>query len=124
MKREGRLKSAFTDELKRQAPHFLSLQFSTAGAPDRCIIGNGITTFWEFKHGTPHYESQGLQELLCIRLAEQSFCRYVLWLEDAKGGNLSTNIVHPVLNSIEASWTGHDAAPLVRHVLRIHQEKG
>lgn len=80
-KREGELKSLFGEELKRQAPGFLVLQYATNGAPDRSVVGNGRQTNWEAKHATPDFRSPGDQELMCCRLAVQGHCRYVIWLE-------------------------------------------
>ena len=54
---EGDLKRRFGAELKRQAPDFLSLRYETNGAPDREIVGNGITTRWECKHATPDFRT-------------------------------------------------------------------
>lgn len=94
-KREAELKAMFTRELKRQLPRFIVQLFSSANSPDRSITGNGRTTHWEFKHGTPDFESPGGQTLFCARLAAQGHCRYVIWQEDARGGVPRTLIVHP-----------------------------
>lgn len=94
-KEEDRLKHLFCAELKRQAPDFLVLHYLTNGAPDREVIGNGITSRWEFKHATPDFRSPGDQELMCVRLAEQGHCMYVVWIETAEGQNPMTLIVHP-----------------------------
>lgn len=94
-KREAELKSAFGAELKRQLPYFYTLLHATRAAPDRSITGGGRTTFWEMKHGTPGFESPWNQELMCIRLAHAGYCRYIVWQENARGGNQRTLIVHP-----------------------------
>ena len=127
-KEEGRLKSLFARELKRQAPEFLVLLYATNGAPDREIVGNGITTRWEFKHATPDFRSPGDQEILCVRLAEQGHCRYVIWF-DNRGLQL-TMIVHPrdVLGrkgrglgiKVETHCIGFDMKWLVAQVLKAH----
>lgn len=104
MKREGELKSAFTRELKCQLPHFITLCFSTAGAPDREIVGNSITTRWEMKHGTPDFLSLGNQELCCMRLATQGHCRYCIWQEKADGTHQETLIVHPRMVAGRIGW--------------------
>ncbi len=92
-KREGELKSAFTEELKRQCPSFVVILHATAGAPDRSIHGAGQGSSWEFKHATPDFESPGIQELFCMRLDEAHHCRYVLWWEN--GSDQRTMIVRP-----------------------------
>lgn len=94
-KYEGKLKSAFGAELKKQLPNFLSLMFATRGAADRVIVGNGISTFWEFKHGTPDFDTPGDQLLMCMRLNVQGRCRFVIWEEQESGVGKRTMIVKP-----------------------------
>jgi len=127
-KEEGKLKSRFGAELKRQAPGFLVLQYQTNGAPDREVVGNGITTRWEAKHATPDFRSPGDQELMCARLASMAHCRYVIWYESA--AVRQTLIVHPgeVLRKqgkahglkAEAYCEGFDMKWLVKYVLKEH----
>jgi hypothetical protein len=102
VKQEAALKSRFYQEIKRQLPNFLVLQYATNGAPDREIVGCGITTRWECKHATPCFDSPGDQELMCCRLEAASHCRYVIWFEHK--GVEKTMIVRP------------------RHVIRIPSE--
>jgi hypothetical protein len=128
VKREAALKAAFFKDLKRQAPSFYVLQYSTAGAPDREIVGNGVTTRWEFKHACPTFTSHENQELFCTRLAVAGHCRYVFWWESSNGTGRCTMIVHPlkVLKRIghqleaEARTDGFDHAWLVEQVKRAH----
>jgi hypothetical protein len=128
MKREAALKSAFTRELKRRFPRFVVLLLATGGAPDRLIVGNGHATFWEMKHATPAFKSTGLQELTACRLAEQGYCRYVLWWENRHGDAQTTMIVHPRVVHERTSWVleaeavceGFDQAWLVTQVGRAH----
>jgi len=99
IKRESELKSAFTKVLKEQQPNAIILLFASAGAPDREITEGGRTIHLEFKHATPEFDSDGLQELTCMRLAAEGYCRYVLWWED--GRDKFTLIVHPnVVHSV------------------------
>src|SRR5687767_12677501 len=95
LKREAELKAAFRREMRQRLPGFLMLAYASAGAPDREIIGAGITTRWEFKHGTPDFLSHGDQELMCMRLAAAGHCRYVIWQESRAGLRQRTMIVHP-----------------------------
>lgn len=128
-KEEGRLKSLFGAELKRQAPGFVLLQLATNGAPDREVVGNGVTTRWEMKHATPDFLSPGNQELMCMRLAGAGHCRYVIWLE--RGNVKQTMIVHPrdVLHRQGKAWgmttqawcVGFDMRWLVEQVLKEHR---
>lgn len=127
-KREGELKAAFGRELKRVLPTFYVLLHSTGGAPDRSITGGGKTTLWECKHGTPDFESQGNQELLCERLSVAGYCRYVIWQEDAHGGGKRTMIVHPRGVRLRSGWhvvpeafcVGYDMLWLVRYIAKVH----
>ena len=126
MKREGELKSAFTKELKRQLPDFYVLQYATSGAPDREIVGAGVTTRWEMKHATPDFVSPGDQELMCCRLAVAGHCRYVIWWENAQGIGQRTMIVHPnrVLDQslVPEVWCqGHDHRWLVQQIRMAHR---
>jgi len=129
MKREGELKSAFGTELKR-LPGFYMFQIATAGWPDRGIVGAGRTTFWEFKHGTPDFDSPGNQELTCQRLAlHGGWCRYVVWQENAKGVGQRTLIVHPREVAGRSNWNlqpeswcvGYDHRWLVNKIREAHR---
>lgn len=102
MKREGELKSLFGAELKRQLSGFYVLQYSTNGAPDREIVGAGVTTRWEMKHATPDFKSPGDQVLMCCRLAVAAHCRYVVWYEHR--GIEKTMIVHPNEVRMRTGW--------------------
>lgn len=127
MKREAALKSAFFRELHRQLPEFLVLQLATAGAPDRLVVGNARSSYLEFKHAEPKYESKGNQKLLCLRLAAQgAYCRYVVWME--RGREKWTLIVTPqvvherldLISHCEAVTEGFDHRWLVQRVKEIH----
>lgn len=127
-KREAELKSAFVAELKRQAPGYLILEYATNGAPDREIVGGGITTRWEMKHATPDFDSPGLQELTCMRLAAAGHCRYIIWQETAHGTRQRTMIVHPRKVYERNGWLmdpetwciGYDMNWLVEQVVKAH----
>lgn len=126
-KRESALKAAFTRELKHRLPYFYSLIHATRAAPDRSITGMGGTSLWEFKHATPHFDSDRDQELMCMRLAQAGFCRYVIWLEERN--EKKTLIVHPRMvhtrqwkQQAEVWCEGFDQAFLVDYVLRIHRQ--
>lgn len=93
MKREAELKSHFFQALHRRLPQFLVFSIATAGAPDRVVIGNGFTSFLEFKHADPFFVSRLNQELAAMRLDKQGFCRYVIWYE--KGNDRRTIVAKP-----------------------------
>lgn len=126
IKREGELKSKFSQELRRQLSGFYVLHYATNGAPDREIVGANVTTRWECKHATPDFVSHGDQELMCCRLATVAHCRYVIWYE--KGEIQKTMIVHPkqVMNREgwdlipEAFCVGFDMRWLVEQVRKAH----
>lgn len=123
-KREAQLKSAFIRELKQQCPQWIVLLSSTVGVPDRCITGNGRTTFWEFKHATPRFKLPHIQELMCARLHQQGFCRYVVWYENRLGDGQRTLIIRPSMirfMSPEVSCDGFDIPWLVSYVRKIHE---
>ena len=130
MKREGELKSLLNEQMKLLYPEFLTLFFSNAGAPDRGYVGGGITTYWEFKHATPDFESPGNQALFCSRLAVQSYCRYVIWSEwDEKK---TTYIIHPRIilqhrehwrEMIEFKFTGFDMERLAVYIGSHHARR-
>ena len=125
-KREGELKSELFKLMNGIYPGFIVHQIATAGFPDRAVTGRGKTTFWEFKHGTPEFDSIGLQELSCTRLAFVSFCRYVIWQETAT--EQRTLIVHPRDVKERTSWKvvpesfclGFDLKWLVNQIVKEH----
>jgi len=129
MKQESKLKSQFTEELKRQLPLFIMQYFLSSGSPDRSITGAGYTTHWEFKHGTPDFESKGDQELMCARLAIQGHCRYVVWQENAHGFGQRTMILRPLQVIERVGWNftpeawcvGFDHKWLVEQVRKAHR---
>src|SRR6266496_3357318 len=125
-KQEARLKSAFMKELRRQLPSFIVLQHVTPGAPDRAIVGNGKTSFWECKHGTPSFVSFGHQELFCMRLAQEAYCRYLVWQEDATGKKQTLIVLPRVIHErhgwmlqAETSCDGFNHVWAVNQVRRI-----
>jgi hypothetical protein len=127
-KREGELKSAFRAILK-DVPGFYMLQLASRAAPDRLIIGAGRSTFWEFKHGTPSFDSPGDQELMCCRLAMAGYCRYVVWQESSKGFGQRTMIVHPEIIRKRDGWSltpeawcrDYNHHWLVNFILQVHR---
>jgi hypothetical protein len=103
-KQEAQLKSAAMRELRRQCPSFVVQQFATNGSPDRSITGNGVTTMWEFKNGQPSFLSPRDQELMCMRLAAQGHCKYVVWQESRTGTGQRTMILHPRQVHERSGW--------------------
>lgn len=96
MRDESGLRSALMREVKLVLPGFTALRHEdvrTSGIPDLSLTGLKRTTWWEFKHGTPDFDSTDIQELTMLRLAAAGYARYVIWHE--KRGIKRTLVVHP-----------------------------
>lgn len=129
-KREATLKSAAMATIRARLPGFQFFQFSTAGAPDRLIVGNSLSTYFEFKHATPDFDDDPLQLHTCERLAENgAHCRYVIWWESATGLGQKTMIVHPRMVRERKGWLlvpeevtpGFDHRWLAEYVRGVHR---
>jgi hypothetical protein len=128
-KREAELKAKLFQELRRQHPRCIILQLATPGAPDRAVLAHGRTSYWEFKHGTPHFDAPYLQSLMCARMAVQGHCRYVIWQERSGGADKRTLIVHPLEVMNRAGWIvkpethcdGFDIQWLIKQILKVHR---
>lgn len=124
MRNESSLKSALMEQIKLQLPRFVALRHEdvrTAGIPDLSLTGMGRTSWWEFKHGTPDFDSTGIQELTMLRLAGSGFARYVIWQE--RNGILRTLVVHPKhVDDLmaEESCIGFDHRFLVGYMKQVH----
>lgn len=122
MKREAWLKSQFFQTLKMMQPRYYVLHHSTRAAPDYSISGDGRTTFWEFKHATPDFESPGDQELMCMRLALASFCRYVIWKEPGPRTLIvRPHYVHDRSLVADARCDGFNHSWLVEEIVKVHR---
>lgn len=113
-------------ELHKQLPGYVCQRHEdrfTSGWPDISVTGNGHTSYWEVKHATPDWKSNGIQELTMLRLAHASFCaRYIFYYEkqDAK----RTLIVHPDnLKSLDSDeeTVGFDHKWLVAFIEKVHE---
>jgi len=97
-RRENELKAALVDCLRHELPtwvHLTHQDVRSSGRPDVTSTGRSRTTWLEVKHGTPDFDSQGIQELTMMRLARAGAARYIIYIEDADGSNKRTLIVHP-----------------------------
>jgi hypothetical protein len=65
----------------------------TSGIPDLSATGWGKTSWYEFKHGTPDFEKNELQEAQNLRLAAAGTCFYILYCETIS--QKRTLIIHP-----------------------------
>jgi len=102
------------EQIKLHMKGFVALRHEdvrTAGIPDLSLTGHGKTSWVEVKHGTPDFDSQGIQELTMLRLAAAGYARYLIYLENKDGSNKRTLIVHPKkLGTLEpeAECDGHN----------------
>jgi len=126
-KRENELKSRSVEALRKAAPSFVvqvHQQIRHSGTPDISVDGNRVGSWWEFKHATPGFESHGLQELTCLRLAAATYCRYIIFYENADGVDKRTLIVHPKrVHDLfpEAFTLGHDHAWIAEFIKKVHK---
>jgi hypothetical protein len=133
MKREASLKAALMLSLRQQLPGFVCQRHEerfTAGWPDISVTGHRRTSFWEVKHGTPSWQSRGIQDLTMLRLARASFhARYIIYHEQR--GVKRTLIIRPELlhdvqpghmrdDQIDAQCPGFDHAWLTEHIKWVH----
>lgn len=124
---EGLLKAAWIKEMKKGLPHFVVLPHQDvrqSGHPDVSVTGHGRTSWLEFKHGDPHFDDTGIQELTMLRLAAAGYARYVVYIENAKGLAKRTLIVHPKnFGSLEPEvWAvGFDHRFVVDFIKQVHR---
>lgn len=125
MRHESKLKSALLRELHTQLPRFVIIRhadYMTSGIPDFSLTYN-ITSWWEMKHGIPHFDSEGIQELTCRRLEIAGFCRYIIYLENSRGDQKRTLIVKPRdIKTItpEVECVGHNHRFVVDYIRKVH----
>jgi hypothetical protein len=67
---------------------------SKSGWPDFSIVGQGTCSQWEVKLADPTFDSPGIQELTCQRLAVVGYCRYIIF-DYREPNDPRTLIVHP-----------------------------
>lgn len=128
-KQENILKEKCVAVLRQELPKYVvqvHQQVVGSGTPDLSIIGVGRTSWLEFKHATPDFESRGIQELQMLRLAAAGFARYIIWWEDGKSPHTQrTLIVHPrylkdYATMFEDSCVGFNHRFLADYVRKIH----
>jgi hypothetical protein len=95
----------------------------TFGVPDMTVTENWMTSWWEVKHADPDFESQGIQELMALRLYTAGRnCHYIIYDENPK----SVLIVRPPdikdwkTKSI-AETLGHDHKWVVNFIKDYHE---
>jgi len=126
-KHESELKSKLLEKFRVMMPGFVQMShedFRQVGHPDWSVTGFARTSWWEFKHGTPNFESHGRQELTMLRLAAAGYSRYVIWHENADSTNKRTLIVHPTkIKDLEPEdWcTGFDFNFILSVMRKAHQ---
>lgn len=133
-KQETKLRSAYLPIAKELMPnpdwvHLRHEDVRSGGHPDYSLSGKHRTSWWEFKHATPLFESDLRQRTICQWLAHASYCRYVIWeeTEDFK----RTLIVHPKnvkfstmmigqTVEVEASCSGFNHRWLAEYMYKVH----
>ena len=98
VRNESQLKSKLMELIRDGLPGFVAIRHEDvrrAGIPDLSLTGYGKTSWIEIKHGTPDFDSTGIQELTMLRLAAAGYARYLVYIENQDGSNKRTLIVHP-----------------------------
>jgi hypothetical protein len=94
---ENQLNQRMELRLKGLLPGYVIMKHNErakSGWPDFSIVGNGACSQWEVKLADPTFDSPGIQELTCQRLAVAGYCRYIIFdYRDALNPN--TLILHP-----------------------------
>ncbi len=130
-KRETELKRKLVAVLKQRFFVQTHSEARKYGVPDLSVSGNGRTTWYELKHATPNFTTQGVQEITCLQLAKYSFCRYIVYYEWQD--TWCTYIVHPVevygrkgkMGNItpEMRLDGHDHFGVLRYIIDEHNSR-
>lgn len=126
MRNESVLKLKLMEQIRKDLPGFVALRHEdvrTSGIPDMSLTGFAKTTWWEFKHAVPTFDSTGIQELTMLRLAAAGYARYVIWEEQR--GIKRTLIVHPRHVGTkplihESACVGYDMQWLVAYMRKAH----
>ena len=121
---ENRYKAECLTKVRLALPKFVVIghqEYRQSGVPDVSITGYGHTTWWEFKHGTPDFDSTGIQNLTMRRLDAAGFARYVIYQETET--QRRTMIVEPrYLDSLDTKvWcAGFDHQFVIDFIKRVH----
>src|SRR5687767_5806015 len=95
---ENDLNDRLRKKLELLLPSYLIMKHSDrakSGWPDFSIVGRGVCSQWEVKLADPEFESPGIQELTCQRLAVLGYCRYIIF-DYREPNDPRTLIVHPL----------------------------
>jgi hypothetical protein len=94
---ENQLNQRMELRLKGLLPGFIIMKHNErakSGWPDFSIVGMGSCSQWEVKLADPTFDSPGIQELTCQRLAVAGYCRYIIF-DFREPEHPITLIVHP-----------------------------
>jgi hypothetical protein len=83
-KQEAELKAKFMNRVRELEPNWRCFRHEdilTGGIPDVSTTGNKRTCWLEFKHATPNFTTNGLQEITCRDLSIVGFCYHVIFHE-------------------------------------------
>lgn len=81
---EADLKSALVTVMRAELPKFEIFRHedrATFGVPDLSVTGFGWTSWWEVKHATPNFETQGVQAVTVSKLNIAGYARYIIYRE-------------------------------------------
>lgn len=88
-----RQRELFDAELPRSFVVRKHADYATSGDPDFSITGNGMTSWWEFKHAVPRIKGTEIQRIKAQRLELAGYCRYVVFQRN--GPVAATHVVRP-----------------------------
>lgn len=89
-------KSELVRVMRAELPKFIVLRHedrATFGIPDISVTGFGWTSWWEVKHATPNFETQGVQAVTVSKLNIAGYSRYIIYREI--GGEKHVIIARP-----------------------------
>jgi hypothetical protein len=94
---EADIKNSFMNQVRHEKDslYIRHEDKGRSGIPDVSLTMAGFTSWWEFKHATPHYQVQGIQELTCRKLDKFGLCRFVVF-EDYANSKGEAHLVHIV----------------------------
>lgn len=92
----------------------------SCGTPDLFVTAHGWSSWWEAKYANPDFDSQGIQELMMLRLALHGYARYIIYNRTMN----ETRIVEPrslnVWRTSGISCVGLDNAWVLEQIRKVH----
>lgn len=105
-----------------------------SGVPDMSATGEGMTSWWEVKAGTPTspWETKDIQHLTAMKLARHGHCEYIIFEKEDDGvclvslaaplfvGNTRAGDVRDQWRSQSTSWRGFDYDWVIKEIRKVH----